>query len=132
MVVASSRPSFTAPWSMVGWYPVGKYPSFPPAFAKMSTPLVESLPLWPKGASGIIPPLPSPEMLDKDIQRHQRCAAQAAGAGWHWVVAVQIVTSIFTLGGLIFVSVASCLLPSPLLVSMASGPKYEGICGARL
>ena len=88
---------------MVGWYPVGKYPSFPPAFAKMSTPLVESLPLWPKGASGVIPPLPSPEMLDKDMQRHQRCVAQAAGAGWHWVVAVQIVSSIFTLGGLIFV-----------------------------
>ncbi len=93
----------------------------------MSTPLVESLPLWPKGASGVIPPLPSPEMLDKDIQRHQRCAVQAAGAGRHWVVVGQIVSSIFTLGGLIFVSA-----PSPLLVSMASGPKYEGICGARL
>jgi hypothetical protein len=38
----------------------------------MSTPHVDALPFWPKGASGVIPPLRSPEMTERDLKRHQR------------------------------------------------------------
>ena len=38
----------------------------------MSTPHVDALPFWPKGASGVIPPLRSPEMTERDVKRHQR------------------------------------------------------------